>query len=308
MWLGLALLLGVAAGCVMGGVAGARRTASANERFREAHSAYDLLVSVRCREPDGTSREPAASRAACLEAVRQLPSVADVAVVEEVSGFIATADGTSVQPFPDDSCYSGPGRVEVHGDRTGRFGTEFNEMRIVAGRRADPAAADEVVLSKSTADRLGIGPGTVLQLSPFDSDDCFEPSAWDPPIELRVVGVGLSPGEVPPPSGEYFASVQVTPAFLVEHAPMPTRESGCPRPVATRGRRGDVARRHRQHRRAGPGVLRRTRPERGRRIAGSGPRRSRSPSSPGSPPWPGRRSSAKRSSARAVPMPSIGRR
>ena len=109
VWLGLALLLGLAAGGVMGGVAGARRTASANERFREAHSAYDLLVSVRCREPDGTSREPAASRAACLEAVRQLPSVADVAVVEEVSGFIATADGTSVQPFPDDSCYSGPG-------------------------------------------------------------------------------------------------------------------------------------------------------------------------------------------------------
>ena len=123
----------------------------------------------------------------------------------------------------------------MHGDRTGRFGTEFNEMRIVAGRRADPAVADEVVLSKSTADRLGIGPGTVLQLSPFDSDDCFEPSAWDPPIELRVVGVGVSPGEVPPPSGEYFASVQVTPAFLVEHAPVPTRELAVPirlRPAA----------------------------------------------------------------------------
>lgn len=207
-WLGLALLLGVAAGGVIGGVAGAQRTASANERFREAHRAYDLIVGVRC----------AGSPAECVEEIRALPSVADVALVEQLSAFIATADGTSLQPFADDACYSGPGRVDLVGDPSDRFGTELNEMRIVAGRRPDPAAADEVVLSKSTADHLDLGPGDTLQVSLFGGADCLDPASWEAPMTLRIVGIGLSPGEVPPPSGDYLSSVQVTPAFLAEHS------------------------------------------------------------------------------------------
>ncbi len=221
-WLGLALLLAVVAGGVMGAVAGARRTDSAGERFREAHHAYDVLIGISCARPADGGLSLPISPARCLEEVRRLPSVADAALVEALSGFIATADGTSVQPFADDACYSGPGRVDVLGDRTGRFGNELNETRIVAGRRADPEAVDEAVLSKSTADRLGIEPGSVLQVSLFDGDECFEPSRWSPPISVRVVGIGLAPGEVPPPSGDYSSSLLVTPAFLSEHAAAPS--------------------------------------------------------------------------------------
>ncbi len=229
VWLGLALLLGVTAGGVMGGVAGARRTASAYERFRQEHRAYDVIALVDCGAlPDDTASSGSPT-AGCIDELRRLPSVAGLAVVDQLAGYIATADGRSVQPMADDPCYSGPGRVDVLGDRAGRFGIELNETRIVAGRRADPSAVDEVVLSKSTADRLGLGPGSTLQLSLFDGADCQDdPADWGPPVSLRVVGIGLTPGEVSPPSGEYFASVQVTPAFLAGREAPAEGASGIP--------------------------------------------------------------------------------
>ena len=101
--------------------------------------------------------------------------------------------------------FIGAGSVQLFGDRSGRFGVELNEIRIVAGRRADPAAADEVVISKAIADRVGLAPGSVLQVSLFTGDCCLaDPSEWQTPVTLRVVGIGLAPGEVPPPSGDYL--------------------------------------------------------------------------------------------------------
>ena len=156
----------------------------------------------------------------CLDDIERLPSVADLTIVEQFDGYIATADGRSVQPEASDPCFSGPGQVALIGDRSGRFGTELNEIRIVAGRRAHPTAADEVVLSNVTADRLGLTPGSILHVSLFDGADCLDaPTEWRAPVSLRVVGIGLAPGEVPPPSGEYFGFVHVTPAFVAAQPP-----------------------------------------------------------------------------------------
>jgi hypothetical protein len=219
VWLGLVALVGATAGIVMVGLAGARHTASAHDRFVEQQRGYDVAISVDCGvEFERRSR----FGPGCVDEIAASPSVADATAVETFDAFITTTDGRSVQPEPTDPCYSGQGRVDVMGDRSGRFGNELNETRIVAGRRADPAAPDEVVLSKSTAERLGLGPGSTLRVSLFGYGDCQEPAAWRPPMSLRVVGIGLTPGEVPPPSGGYLAAVHVTPAFVRLQAPAAT--------------------------------------------------------------------------------------
>jgi putative ABC transport system permease protein len=219
VWLGLALLVGATAGAVMAGVAGARRTATAHNRFVERQHGVDVLIAVQC---PGTFGDPG-----CVDNIARVPSVAAVTVVELFDAYI-TANGKSVQPDPNDACYSDTGRVDLIGDRSGRFGTEINDIRIVAGRRADPAAPDEVVLSKAVADRLGLGPGSTLRASLFRPGQCEQPDTWRAPVSLHVVGIGVAPGEVPPPSGNYFAFVHVTPAFV---AAQPPRSSGPLLPV-----------------------------------------------------------------------------
>ena len=168
LWLGLALLVGATAGGVMAGFAGARRMASAHDRFLDRQRAYDVLVDIDCDPDQAPTSSPARPDTSCLDDIRRLPSVADLTIVEGFAGFITTADGRSVQPYAgEDPCPIGAGSVQLIGDRSGRLGVELNEIRIVAGRRADPAAADEVVISKAIADRVGLAPGSVLQVSLF---------------------------------------------------------------------------------------------------------------------------------------------
>jgi hypothetical protein len=215
-WVGLALLVGATAGGVLAGFAGARRMATAPERFRDEHHAIDVLVGVTC-DPGGASAEGFARLSvSCLDGIRGLPSVGDSVIVEGFAAQIETEDGRSVQLDPTDPCYSGPARIELAGDRSGRLGVELNAMRIVAGRRADPAAADEVVISKPMADRLDLGPGSLLKVS---SSECPEMPGVLTPRDLHVVGVGVAPGEVQPVSGDYLALVHVTPAFLMAESP-----------------------------------------------------------------------------------------
>src|SRR5688572_27124089 len=106
-WVGLALLVGATAGGVLAGFGGARRMASAAERFRDEQHAIDVLVGVAC-DPDGASAEGFARLAvSCVDGIRGLPSVADSAIVEGFAAQIETEDGRSVQLDPTDPCYSG---------------------------------------------------------------------------------------------------------------------------------------------------------------------------------------------------------
>ncbi len=211
-WLGLGVLVGIVAGGVIAAAAGARRTASANERFRDDLRAYSLILQPSCEEGD-PRRDPKG----CRRTVANLPAVADSAAVATFEAFVATEDGRSVQPEATDACFSGPGQVLVAGDRTGRFGTTLNRFRILDGRSADPSRPDEVVVSAAMADRLSIVPGNRLRISMFDGADCMaDPSKWRAPITVRVVGVGVAPGEVAPTSGSFFTFVHTTPAFVAQ--------------------------------------------------------------------------------------------
>lgn len=217
-WLALAMLVGAVAGTALLLLAGSRRTASAYERFTSSQAAYDVGVVVSCEPaaPPSGRAEPG-----CHDAVARLPAVELATTASSFPAFIETLDGRSLQPEDTDACYSGPGVVETLFDVSGRFGTTVNRSRIVAGRAARAGGPEEVVISQDTAQRMDLGPGDRLRIRLFGGDGtddgvgCMsDPAEWLAPQTVRIVGVQLSPGEVRPPSGQYFQSVRLTPAFV----------------------------------------------------------------------------------------------
>jgi ABC-type lipoprotein release transport system permease subunit len=200
-WTGLALLLGVVAGGVMTLAATARRTHSVQDRFLTTQQAYDAVFAADC--------DPAT----CHPKLARMPSVAAATSVSALTAFVAKSDGTSLQPDPNDACYSGPGRVEVLHDASGRFGNAINKQRFVEGRAANAQSAGEVTISYELAQRAGLGPGSRLRLQ-FMHDCQDDPATWTKPRTVQVVGVQISPGEVRPPSGPFVQHVGITPALM----------------------------------------------------------------------------------------------
>ncbi len=210
-WLALAILIGLAGGASLMLFAGSLRTGSAHERFRSAQRAFDVGLQVSCKPEVRDNR----GDTSCFAAMARLPAVADATTVVSLPSLIETLDGRSIQPNPDDPCDSDPGAVETVYDLSGKYGTTLNRSRFVAGRPANPAAADEVVLSQDTAERLGLHPGSELRIRLFGAAECEDaPEKWHDPVRVRVVGVQLSPGEIRPPSGTFLQSLRVTPAFV----------------------------------------------------------------------------------------------
>lgn len=225
-WVGLAVIVGLIAGTVILLAAGSRRTSSAYGRFLEAQHAYDVALVVQCQRPSAKPGEvdveetgPRSTSAdlSCTKHVAALPAVAESLTVLEYPGYVETQDRVSLDPDTYDPCYSGRGEVSLVADPTGRLGTSFNVSHIVEGRRARPGAADEVVISKDTADARGINAGDTLRMYLFDGKDCLDnPVFWRDVQTVRVVGIGLTPGELAPPSGLYLATVNLTPPFAGE--------------------------------------------------------------------------------------------
>jgi ABC-type antimicrobial peptide transport system permease subunit len=102
-------------------------------------------------------------------------------------------------------------------------GRTIASLRMHAGRPADPGRADEMTISKSTADITGWRVGTrVTDLRVFNSDD-IAPETGNPRVErgtalgLVVVGIGDLPEELMQASTERLPRVFLTPAFTREH-------------------------------------------------------------------------------------------
>jgi len=200
-WLGLALLIGLAAGAVMALLAGGRRTDTAYERFLRAEHAYDLVVVN--NEADGTAIFD-------FDEIARLPQVVDSA-----SGVLVYFD-------------IGPG-VGAVAPRSDRFGTELNGVEILEGRRADPRRVDEAVIPFTMADDYGLRVGD--RISVFGSAEQVRRFLTSPGIsdadrarierllgrlpggKVRIVGIGASPGDFPPQLATGGSIVHLTPAF-----------------------------------------------------------------------------------------------
>lgn len=224
-WLGLALLIGVAGGFLVASVAGARRTTTAYDRLLASARPFDVVLGVGCAE--GLEEDACAdSVSQSIDEILALPPVADGELVMNFLVPVLAADGFSIQPQeevlddrgepPGVTCFTGNGEIDVLGSPSGRFGTELNRHRFVAGRAADPARADEAVVSVATARRAGIHVGDSLRIVPIDAcgDGGSAPDEWPEPFEVTVVGLHVAPGEVQPETGRYLQSVMVTPPLL----------------------------------------------------------------------------------------------
>ncbi|MGH9027753.1 MAG: hypothetical protein ACRDWD_16815, partial [Acidimicrobiia bacterium] len=215
-WLGLALLVGAAAGVVIAAAAGARRTDTAYDRFLDRARFPDAFVAVPAACPSGAGtavdgpKESARQRCLDPDRVAGLPGVVAAAPLVTVgpgSVEVRTEDGRPLQPDPNDPGYTGPGQVSVVAGTDRRFGTEVDRLKILEGRAPDPEAANEVAVPVEVARRLDLHPDDMLV------------ATFDDPVAVRefaVVGVEAAPLEIAPPSGQWDAFVHATPAFAAE--------------------------------------------------------------------------------------------
>ncbi|MEX1008511.1 MAG: FtsX-like permease family protein [Acidimicrobiia bacterium] len=207
-WLGLALLVGFAAGVVIGAAAGAQRTDTAYDRFLRSQRAYDVAVFT----DNPLSGSPFAYIAP--DVIAQIPQVAE------------SAHGVLI-PIAFDDGIAGLAATD------GRIGRTINRFKFVEGRAPDPERADEVAVGFDFADSQGLHVGSTLVLAyPAESsaaDECDNPvcTAYGevskrileavPGGRATVVGIEASPGEFPPQAGgDGTPPVYLTPAL--EHA------------------------------------------------------------------------------------------
>lgn len=191
----LALIAGIGGGAAIAAVAGARRAESVYPRFRVATNAFDEVISA-------SGDVPIAKQGALLEPVTRLPAIMGYSLVHTFACTVTGPSGFS-EVFPDIFPVASP---------DGRLGTTIDRVKILSGRLADPARADEGVLSPIPAQHLGARVGSVLTLRFPDGER-----------RIRVVGIGLVAGEVDPGAGGYLPLVLLTPAFYAqnEHRPDP---------------------------------------------------------------------------------------
>lgn len=186
----LAVLLGLGTGAVLAALAGARRTASSFTRLLAETNAADVLVSP----DDGT---------ADFDLITRLPQVSDAARV----------DTLRVTPVvPNRTTQRASGALALGSD--GRAFYEIDRPARVDGRLPDLNAADEVLLSRPVADRLGLRTG--------DEMDLLTPGGeHDPPrrIPVTVVGVGVLAREALEDQDNLSAgsSIIFSPAFRRVH-------------------------------------------------------------------------------------------
>lgn len=211
----LGLLVALASGLAMAGIAGARRTASVLDRAVERTQAWDVLVN-----PDEGQ-----GSALTLEAIAALPMVADASRMDAV--FVVPEGGVTseeeLEQFP----------VPLVSDGGGLF--RFARPVVSAGRLPDPTKSDELFVDRNYADDAGIEIGDRMawrivhadKLTEFltsDDDGSIAEATGAPdfgvPITMTVVGIGTALDSLVVDEGFEPQGVYATPAFM-DAAPDP---------------------------------------------------------------------------------------
>lgn len=189
----LALLIGVSGAVVLTAAAGARRTDSAFSRFLESNDSADVQLQYSATNDIDDK---------VLEALRRHPDVETVA-----PAYITVA-------FSEDSDYdllllASPG-PELFRD--------VDRPRVLEGRLPDPAAADEILVTRFAKNSLGVRVGDIMTVGTFGAEQFdaqgFEDEPSGPVLELRVVGVAITAYDVADPE---FAALFATPAYFDSH-------------------------------------------------------------------------------------------
>jgi hypothetical protein len=198
-----ALVVAVLGGLALACAAGARRTASAYERYQRTNRVSDLSVNSAIEDP-----------AELLERTADLPQVRSA---QTYVAFNALIDR-------DDSKF-----FEAVGSVDGRY-LDQDRLAIVSGRLADPDDPDEVVVNEVAADMYGLRTGDTLKADFFTEDQVedptLDPSTASPALhaEPRITGIGLFPDEVAQDESDALPRVVFTPALTRGHLDLATYE------------------------------------------------------------------------------------
>ena len=197
-YVGVAVLLALLGGLSLATVAGARRTASAYPRFREAGRAFDVHFFH--------SEDP--------EAARRLPGVTGSATY-----FAFVAGAVDESGRPDLTSIEAP--VEVVGSLDGLYFSR-DRFTVTKGRMPDPSRVDEGAINEHLA-ALGLGIGDRVPLGIFDPADEDAVFSETPPaavdrVEVTIVGIGLFPDEVVQDDTDRAGRALLTPAFTQREA------------------------------------------------------------------------------------------
>jgi hypothetical protein len=171
----LTLIVGITGAVVLASLAGARRTSTAMDRFRDETLAPDLTVFL----PTVPTDE--------LDHLRSLPGVETVGVARQL---MATVDGQF------SSALGGP-----LDDNVGRT---VDRVRVLEGRRPDPDRVREVAVPDGLAAATGLSVGDSIRLHGFTQgqiDEAIETENFDidpagPEVDLRVVGIARTPSDL----------------------------------------------------------------------------------------------------------------
>ncbi|TMK83251.1 MAG: hypothetical protein E6G46_03825, partial [Actinobacteria bacterium] len=199
--LGLAVVIGLAGGLVIAAAAGARRQDATYPLFRKAQNTAQLGFANSGRSFGFANIN--------FDYARSLPQVKDSALFDFYIAFIKTSRGKELTPISDQNplvSFAGP---------DGRFDTVIDRMLIVDGRRANPNAVDEAVVSYIAAQNYNIHVGDTLDYRfPSFQDFAQGPSSatlTGPRVHVRVVGIEALSYELPPGLG--YPPIHLTPAF-----------------------------------------------------------------------------------------------
>jgi predicted lysophospholipase L1 biosynthesis ABC-type transport system permease subunit len=198
-YVGLAVLLALLGGLTLASFAGARRTASAYPRFREAGGALDLQMNSGGFEAEHP------------EVAGQMPGVTASATYMAFLAGPVTPDGR-----PDLSATG-----EVVGSLDGLYFTR-DRFAVTKGRLPDPSRPDEVAVNEHMAAAGGVKVGDRVDIGIFDpaEEEAVYSDSPPPPVDrldVTVVGIGLFPDEVVQDDTDRLPRMLFTPAFTTRN-------------------------------------------------------------------------------------------
>jgi hypothetical protein len=210
-YLAIVVLIGLLGGLAMGSIAGARRTQSSYPTFLASTNPSDLTVSA------GSPNSNASSGSSSLT-----NKIAHLAGVKGVADLVAPT------VIPLDS--NGAPRIQlakvlqIYGSLNGEL-FDQDRLTVVKGRMADPNRADEVVMTASAAQLLGVHLGEVVPLG-FRTDPHTELRGFGTPnggprlrVRARLVGIVVFNNQVVQDDVDRaYGFLVLTPAFIREAA------------------------------------------------------------------------------------------
>jgi len=184
-YLSLVLLVGLVGGLSMGALAAARRTQSSFATYLASTNPSNLGITVFGGVGSGGGSAPTYSRSA-VEAVDRLPGVRHVEAAIPIAAAPLAPNGA-----PRIGAIN---EIQPVASVDGLF-FDQDRLAVTAGRMADPDRADEIVMTASAANLLGVRVGEVIPYGVYTAEQMslpgFGTASVAPHLRFDAVLVGL---------------------------------------------------------------------------------------------------------------------